>query len=612
VKVRKKHRANREANGSVLALTLAVLAGFIVLFLLFALAYVRFIGTNQEQRSAIESAALAAASDLSRIVVDDPALGLISLSDYAPTGSGTIAADNYAMPVRSINTVWGSVMQSMDIAFQCGDSTLEGAAIKDYDAAVTASQRLRGALALAVLPGGSGLDCEGKEVRPYDDALKAYKNSVIRLTGHDSAYVNGSLTLSLGCIPGLSSCIPKVVAGLRPAHCYNNEFGDCFLAYTNYRFKGRDFVFAGVDSKTQLVNLRQFKPTLTAVDDKIVPCVVKAEANQRYSDIGGSSRQVHATACAQPGGVSDPLPAPGALIISFPDGVPAGIQSVQDLQKSPLLVNLKVSYHTARGGDYPAPGTSLAEVSDPSEFAMQANAASAISRAMYDWLRRQSLIRSTVSSPIVEDNTSEQGGLLVSQPFDKTSDSVSYVYTFGQYRKRLGNDDVVSMSDSASGSTGGSSNSSAPLPAPLNMLSENQVLAVSTDPFVASDGKKYDVLVQDLVIKPGRIRGGAHGGEPRPDPRVAKSESVETYKYTGTPPNIASSPAIGWRGDGNGTSYAVWKRLGQGAGSTGGGGSMTKPSYYGYKSGSNGQIVRPTYQRTGLAVEIIIRESAEL
>lgn len=604
----KWQKRNRAARGSVLALTLAVLSGFTLLFLSFALAFVRFIGTNQEQRSAIESAALAAACDLSRIVIDDPDLGLISLSDYAPTGSGTIAADKYAMPVRSINTVWGSVMQNMDFALQSGDSTMESAAERDYEMAVAASQRLRAALTQAVRPGGSGIDYEGRVVRPYDDALLAYKKCVIRLTGNDSTYVNGSLSLSLGCIPGLSSCIPKAVAGIRKAHCYNNEFGECFLTYTNYRFNNRDFVFSGVDNKTQLVNLRQFQDTIAALNDKIVPSVVKAEADQSYSDIGGSARRIHAAACAEPGGVSDPLPAPGALIISFPDGVPAGIESVKDLQKNPLLAHLNVSYHTAGGGDYPAANTSLVELSNPAEFGLQMNAASAINRGIYDWIRRRSLFKSKTYAPVISNNASEMGSSFIAQPFEKTGESLSYVYSFGQSPRRLGADEFVSMLDDAAGSSGGTS---APPPAPLNMLSEGQLLAISTEPFVASDGKKYDVIVQDMVIKPGRIKGGAHGGEPRPDPRATKSDSLEIYKYTGTPPNIPSSPAIGWRGDGNGTSYNVWKRLGQGAGSTGGGGSMNQPQYYGYKSGSGDQIVRPTYQRNGLAVEIIFRESAQ-
>src|SRR5579883_2106806 len=88
---RLKHR--KRAN--VIVFMVAVSGTFLLAFMLFALSFARLLGTNHEQKSGIDAAALAAAKDLSRIVVDDPNFGLIGLSDSAPIGRGSIAGDNY-------------------------------------------------------------------------------------------------------------------------------------------------------------------------------------------------------------------------------------------------------------------------------------------------------------------------------------------------------------------------------------------------------------------------------------------------------------------------------------------------------------------------------------
>ncbi|MFX8700516.1 hypothetical protein ABTM56_20650, partial [Acinetobacter baumannii] len=66
------------------------------------------LATHSESKNAIEAAALAAAADLSRIVVNTPEYGFISLSDAAPIGKSTSASDQYYLPVRSINSIIGT------------------------------------------------------------------------------------------------------------------------------------------------------------------------------------------------------------------------------------------------------------------------------------------------------------------------------------------------------------------------------------------------------------------------------------------------------------------------------------------------------------------------
>ncbi|HEY9784259.1 MAG TPA: pilus assembly protein TadG-related protein, partial [Candidatus Obscuribacterales bacterium] len=72
--------AARRPRGNMIVMITALTAGVVIALLFFALAYTRMLGGNQEQRTAIEAAALAAAKDLSRIVIEDPNFGWIGLS----------------------------------------------------------------------------------------------------------------------------------------------------------------------------------------------------------------------------------------------------------------------------------------------------------------------------------------------------------------------------------------------------------------------------------------------------------------------------------------------------------------------------------------------------
>jgi hypothetical protein len=128
IKMRKKRKqaigtmaissALRSDRGNMIALLAAITLGLVLVLLIFALRFTRFLGSNQEQRTAIEAAALAAANDISRITIDDPNFGMIALSDFAPVGFDTVAVDKQPTPVRGINTVLATVRVDMIIADQ--------------------------------------------------------------------------------------------------------------------------------------------------------------------------------------------------------------------------------------------------------------------------------------------------------------------------------------------------------------------------------------------------------------------------------------------------------------------------------------------------------------
>ena len=72
---------HRSPNGNMLVLIAAITVGLIVALIFFCLNYARLLGSNSEQKKAIEAAALAAASDLSAIVIPTVEFGYVSLSD---------------------------------------------------------------------------------------------------------------------------------------------------------------------------------------------------------------------------------------------------------------------------------------------------------------------------------------------------------------------------------------------------------------------------------------------------------------------------------------------------------------------------------------------------
>jgi len=71
----------------MIVLIAAVTLALVLALGFFGLNYARLLGSNQEQRTCIQSAAMAAANDLSRIVITDPNFGVIGISDCAPISS---------------------------------------------------------------------------------------------------------------------------------------------------------------------------------------------------------------------------------------------------------------------------------------------------------------------------------------------------------------------------------------------------------------------------------------------------------------------------------------------------------------------------------------------
>ncbi|MBX9670370.1 MAG: hypothetical protein K2X93_22410 [Candidatus Obscuribacterales bacterium] len=388
--MKKGQPCNRNDNGNMLAL-IGAFAFIIIALILLCLGYVRFVGSNSEQRTAVESAAIAAARDCSRIVINSDECGYVSLSDYAPNGAATIAGDGFPLPVRSINTIIGTARLDLIIADKLGQPIMEDLAKQDLDNAMLAKDLLVTALTDAIQPGGTGQDKDGNSVTPYASAQTAYQQNQIRMTGH-SGYVANSLQLSLGSLEGGSlTAIPIPQPTDQAPVPASMRIGNFYKSYTNIPYKSVDFVFGGISDSIRIVDNKLWKATIAELPYQI-PTIIRAEAKENLDP--NSSYTTTVVACAQPATVFDPLPAPGALSISLPDGPVPEITRPIDLYTHAKMSggggSSSATMLTAKNGDYPLDaGSHMAAMKWPLDGSIGPRQPSEVWRvALHDWIRR--------------------------------------------------------------------------------------------------------------------------------------------------------------------------------------------------------------------------------
>ncbi len=472
----------------MLAFTIVVIVFFVMPLAYFSLEFCRILGAHQQERSAIEAGATAAATDLSRIVIEDPYFGFISLSDQAPVGKATTAGDNFYLPVRSINTIMATTRLDMIIANQLNSTVMRKYAEIDYQRCMTAKDNLVQALNKAVQPGGQGRDMDGEVVSPTADALKAYNSNLIRMTGGIAEVIPSSFKLTLGCESGLST-VTQVPQPLNIASIPTNSRSEkCYKAFKNVPYMSKDFVFAATDSQVRLVDYKLFQTTMPDLP-YFIPSVIKCEADQKFTtkDQYGTKhvRIVHAVACAQPSSLGDHRPAPGALTVDFSTGSLTGFGRLQDIFASPQVMKSPTDLlYTPPDGD--SPPSRLVEIVPPIGTDAHVSFGVVITMGLYDWIRRQgsNLDVASLSTAFTE-------------PF--LSDNVAHEEWFQANEKGI------------------VEHKSILIPAKLiKPISHNQLYSRSGVTLIPSGSPSalVDVYMKDYVYQPGRVRGGIHAGEP--------------------------------------------------------------------------------------------------
>ncbi|MCC7527933.1 MAG: hypothetical protein IT342_05385, partial [Candidatus Melainabacteria bacterium] len=508
---RTKELLRRGQRGSTLVLIIAIFLGVVIAIAFFALDFVRFVGGHQEQETAIEAAALAAAREISRIVIEDPNIGFVALSNAPPACRKTAAGDNFYTPVKSINSLLATNRLDLIIADVLKDPILKKCALADYDAVRAAGLRLSKELSECTEAGGQSFDANGDIVNPWQEAVNAYKSNKLRMASQSSALLVGTLKITLGVVSGLSTNCqipsPSQFAYLDP----EDQFDLCYAAYRDITYGGRSFVFAATGSATTLVDGKKFK-TGDASLPYAIPCVVKCEASEEFQKRGSNGKEiVHCVAYAEPPCLNDTCPTPGSLVMSFPgNGVPEvnnllAIFSNAQIKQSPTdLIEIPLQ------GDFPQTQmtkTTLAILGDKNPPIEELTRV-----AFYDWLKRG---REKINVQSLLD--------AMKAPVDGVSGGKSFYFNHKQ-------DGSVNIS-------------SKPLP-PLPELpvSHMQWRAVSGIALHSQNGKFFDVVIKDFVHKPGRMKGGLHAGEPLGNPLPPSEPASKTVEIDENPAVVAEFP----------------------------------------------------------------------
>lgn len=539
-----QNSSNRSQKGNMLALIGAFSAGIFILLFVFAMVYLRLIGTDTERKTAIEAAALAAAREMSNIVVPNDDFGLVGLSDSAPNGTDTQAGDNYYTSVHGINSLMGTTLLDFIIAQELGDSELQVLARQDRAKVQAAADQLLAALQASIVSGGSGQDKNGNTVSPYQAAENAYKSNQVRMAGANSSYQAGSLQLSLGAITGGLQTNIETPAGWSGSIPGSATIAGKYKSYVPVTRSSQTWVFAGIGDAVKIVDHKKFVNSVSGLPFQH-GTIVRAEAIHNVS-ADGAIRNLKAVACAQPASVFDPKPNPGALVISFPDGIPDGtcaMRSMFDLYGPCLRDSDDDSdMYYSFNGDYPVDtGSSIVVDSTgwpiPSDF--RQTGANSCKIAMYDWLKRAGT-KARVDQVVGMHSTNfnDPNPLTVAWPPGggatvQIPNGVAQIFRFDPNGYVTHQSKVIK-------------------PSPYYIVSDRQTLFESFEvltygaadtqtiepinlgpPINDSDGKliltrKYDLHIRDFGRKPGKQTGGKHAGEPMLDNPFVSSNPKNT------------------------------------------------------------------------------------
>ena len=172
-RVRKKH-------GNITTLVVCVICFVILPAVLLVTQINLYMVDRARTQNVLEAASLLAANDLSRIVLNDPNFGFVSLSNYPPVGKATFAADGEPLPVTGINTLTGTVRQNTILAIELDNATMKCLADQDRENLGSAIKQLN-----ACFEGTTrgdrrylGKDIHGRRVELVEDVMSFLRQNL--------------------------------------------------------------------------------------------------------------------------------------------------------------------------------------------------------------------------------------------------------------------------------------------------------------------------------------------------------------------------------------------------------------------------------------------------
>ncbi len=415
----KKRRAN---HGNALVLVILAIAFIVVIGLLLFQFQMLFL-ERQKAQSAAESAALEAATQLSRIVVDDSNWGYVSLSNHAASGKKTLAMDGEPLPVFAVNDVLATVRTEKLLANSLNSAAMHEVADEDYAKSNQTCQSLQSALLDSVKCANKNkfTDYDGKSVSTYAAARKMFEKNFPDIARGKAKLTD--LTVSCGWLNnGSTTMTPD------PEKKKSGKSNHYYPSFVNLPVGEADFYFAGASERPVLVDSHRFQKP----DGKQFCSAVLVTAEVTYykgADGSGSpkaptpSHTICVTAAALP--PSAPYQgAVGTFVVASPQGY---VDKVDRLRSAIDLVDFnKVSarHQLAAGGDFPVDsGSRLIDAPATKERTVARSTA----EAFFSWLRTN-LGRASLASILdVMDQPFDGAGI---SP-DSTDLIVMYDFTRG-------------------------------------------------------------------------------------------------------------------------------------------------------------------------------------
>jgi len=483
-------RNSRNAKGNVLVMiTVVVCLVFVPAFLLVS-QFGLFFVERDKAANAVDGACLLAANGISRIVINDPHFGYVSLSNYPPTGAGTLAVDGEPLPVVGINTLLGTIRQNMILAKQLNNKAMEDLAETDRQYAFATITALNKAIANTLDGDTSYYDAEGDTVnikQEVDSYLSKNLPANVRL--QSLSLTNGWLNDADG-----SSAI-KIPEPRQLAEVPDKSLrGEEYKPFINIPYNGKDFHFAGLGPASKVVTATKF----SAADNNHINSIVRLAIVVNRTDSIQSDLKIHPevayTSCCQPYTRKDAGPK-GVLTLRFAGQHAGALSSWKDLLADNTFSDNKVTTFKSYYGDYPLDPTARMYVT---QSGTASNTSKQFGEHFYYWLRNGNL-RPKLSA--VMNMVGESfNGLGMGQKNE------IYTYEFasdGTISRRVLNND--------------------PFPVGATADSQEQVIADTN----IGGGINPVIIFRNNVRYLGTRYGGNHAGQPLPGKNVAWCELPE-------------------------------------------------------------------------------------
>ena len=267
----------RSNRGSMMILGILCCSFALLSVLTPALRLSQIIILQEHESRAVEAASLAACAELSKIVINDPYFGYISLVNSAPCGRATAAGDGEPLPVLGINTMLATSREQAVFAEIADNDDLRAMAARELQEALRANKALFNVLLDSLRPKSEQTfrDADGMLVEPYKRALKVYlaNGGCALKTGKSS---ESRFSLRLGWLEDVTNSgvripQPENICKIEP----EQKIGDNYRAGVDLPVNNLHFFLGTFANHVSLADCSKFMRP----DGKRICSVVRADSN---------------------------------------------------------------------------------------------------------------------------------------------------------------------------------------------------------------------------------------------------------------------------------------------------------------------------------------------